>query len=137
MATRHGWDGDEFSFAVGGRHLAWGRVDQPPLQRSSAARCCPAPRSWTDWPDIDAIGPAKRIILVTCHVPRSWQDSVNRAVSTVAARNLNVAIADWNKAVTGHETLLRDDGVHPGPEGGRLYADTIATALSTLPAAGQ
>ncbi|QHC23744.1 hypothetical protein [Streptomyces sp. GS7] len=66
---------------------------------------------------IDAIGPGKRIILVTCRVPRSWQDSVNRAVSTVAVRNRNVAIADWNKAVTGHETLLGDDGVHPGPEG--------------------
>ncbi|WP_438490273.1 acyltransferase family protein [Streptomyces sp. S186] len=84
---------------------------------------------------IDAIGPGKRIVLVTCHVPRSWQDSVNRAISTVAARNRNVAIADWNKAVTGQETLLGDDGVHPGPEGGRLYADTIATALTTLPAA--
>ncbi|WP_189296483.1 acyltransferase family protein [Streptomyces albospinus] len=85
---------------------------------------------------IDAIGPGRRIVLVTCHVPRSWQDSVNRAIGTVAARNRHVAVADWNKAITGHEVLLGDDGVHPGPEGGRLYADTIATALATLPAAG-
>ncbi|MGK4578645.1 glycosyltransferase family 39 protein [Kitasatospora sp. HPMI-4] len=31
VATRYGWDGDEFYFVICGRHLAWGYVDQPPL----------------------------------------------------------------------------------------------------------
>ncbi|KOT84725.1 hypothetical protein ADK70_22605 [Streptomyces rimosus subsp. pseudoverticillatus] len=29
---------------------------------------------------VDTVGPSKRIILITVHVPQSWQDSVNRAI---------------------------------------------------------
>ncbi|MFE7314067.1 acyltransferase family protein [Streptomyces sp. NPDC057555] len=83
---------------------------------------------------INAAGPSKRFVLVTSHVSRPWQDSVNQAMDEVAAHNRNVVVADWNKAITGHDNLLADDGVHPTPAGARIYADTVARALSTLPA---
>ncbi|MFD9208980.1 acyltransferase family protein [Streptomyces sioyaensis] len=83
---------------------------------------------------IDAIGPGKRIVLVTCHVGQPWQKSVNNAIGSVAKRHDNVAVADWNKAISGHDDLLAADGVHPGPGGAKIYADTIAAALATLPA---
>jgi 4-amino-4-deoxy-L-arabinose transferase-like glycosyltransferase len=31
VATRYGWNRDEFYYVICGRHLAWGYVDQPPL----------------------------------------------------------------------------------------------------------
>lgn len=31
VATRYGWDRDEFYYVISGRHPAWGYVDQPPL----------------------------------------------------------------------------------------------------------
>ncbi|GAA2590522.1 acyltransferase family protein [Streptomyces tubercidicus] len=83
---------------------------------------------------IGAIGPGKRIVLVTSHAPAPWQDSVNQAIKSVAARHHHVAVADWDKAITGHDDLLADDGVHPGPAGAKIYAETIASALATLPA---
>ncbi|MFF0630328.1 acyltransferase family protein [Streptomyces sp. NPDC004296] len=83
---------------------------------------------------IDSIGADRRIILVTVHAPqKGWQDKVNKAVREVAAKNSShVAVADWDQAISGHTDLLADDGIHPGPGGGRIYADTVATALATL-----
>ncbi|MBL1102782.1 acyltransferase family protein [Streptomyces coffeae] len=83
---------------------------------------------------VNAAGPGKRIVLVTCYVPRSWQDTVNQDIREVAANHRNVVVADWNRAIADRGSLLADDGVHPSPAGARLYADTIAAALATLPA---
>ncbi|MER6046619.1 acyltransferase family protein [Streptomyces sp. NPDC001793] len=83
---------------------------------------------------IDAIGPDKRIVLVTVHAPQQgWQDKVNQAVKEVAAKNSShVAVADWDQAIAGHTDLLANDGIHPGPGGGKIYADTIAGTLAKL-----
>ncbi|AJC54828.1 acyltransferase family protein [Streptomyces sp. 769] len=83
---------------------------------------------------VDAIGPDKPIVLITVHAPRQgWQDKLNKAVKDVAAKNSShVAVADWDKAIAGHTDLLANDGIHPGPGGGKIYADTVAHALATL-----
>ncbi|MGD3112283.1 acyltransferase family protein [Streptomyces sp. YGL11-2] len=83
---------------------------------------------------IDAIGSDKRIVLVTVHAPRQgWQEKVNQAVKDVAAKNsAHVAVADWDKAISRHTDLLANDGIHPGPGGGKIYADTVAEALAKL-----
>ncbi|MFI5861017.1 acyltransferase family protein [Streptomyces sp. NPDC051546] len=77
-------------------------------------------------------GPGERIVLVTAHVPKSWQIQVNRAIAAVAEAHPNVAVADWDKAITGREALLAGDHVHPGPRGGRVYADTVGAALASF-----
>ncbi|MFE7295489.1 acyltransferase family protein [Streptomyces sp. NPDC057579] len=82
---------------------------------------------------INAAGPGKRFVLVTSHVSRPWQNSVNQAMDEVASHHRNVVVADWNKAITGHDNLLTDDGVHPDPAGARVYADTVAQALTAFP----
>ncbi|WP_424215853.1 acyltransferase family protein (plasmid) [Streptomyces sp. BI20] len=83
---------------------------------------------------IDRVGPAERVVLVTVHVPDGWQDSVNRAIRRVAAKNSShVAVADWDRAITGHDDLLAGDHTHPGPGGAKIYADTVAAALASLP----
>ncbi|MGW1077292.1 acyltransferase family protein [Streptomyces sp. NPDC002537] len=83
---------------------------------------------------VDAIGPDKRIVLITVHVPgKDWQGRVNKAIREVAAKNAShVVVADWDKAITGHTDLLANDGIHPGGAGGKIYANAVADALATL-----
>ncbi|GAU65894.1 hypothetical protein SSP35_02_02630 [Streptomyces sp. NBRC 110611] len=85
---------------------------------------------------VDAIGTGKRIVLVTVHLPKNpqTQDSVNRAIGQVADKHPHVAVADWHKAIGNRPDLLADDGIHPGPGGGKIYADAVNKALATLPA---
>ncbi|MGW1076301.1 acyltransferase family protein [Streptomyces sp. NPDC002537] len=80
---------------------------------------------------IDAIGPGKHIVLVTVHAQRDWRDAVNRDIRTAADHSPNVLLADWDKAITGHDDLLYD-GIHPKPAGGKIYANTIAAVLGSM-----
>ncbi|MDX3354380.1 acyltransferase family protein [Streptomyces sp. ME01-24h] len=71
----------------------------------------------------------RTVVLVTVHGPLGWKDQVNTAIRQTAAAHPNVVLADWDRAVQGKDDLLADDGIHPGPAGGRLYAKTVAQAL--------
>ncbi len=71
----------------------------------------------------------RTVVLVTVHGSLSWKDQVNTAIRQTAAAHPNVLLADWDRAVQGRDDLLADDGIHPGPAGGALYAKTVAQAL--------
>lgn len=71
----------------------------------------------------------RTVVLVTVHGPGGWSGQVNSDIREVAAQHRNVVVADWDRAVRGKDDLLADDGIHPGPAGGRLYAKTVAQAL--------
>ncbi|WP_416972177.1 acyltransferase family protein [Streptomyces sp. 4F14] len=71
----------------------------------------------------------RTVVLVTVHGPLGWKDQVNTAIRQTAAAHPNVVLADWDRAIQGKDDLLADDGIHPGPAGGRLYAKTVAQAL--------
>ena len=43
-----------------------------------------------------------------------------------------VVVADWEAAISAHPELLYDDQIHPLPEGGDLYAQTVADAVASL-----
>jgi hypothetical protein len=77
---------------------------------------------------LDTIGPGHRLVLVTVHVPRPWQDEVN-AVLDGARAQPEVSIAEWHDLLAGHPEVLYPDGIHPRPDGAALYADMIAHAL--------
>lgn len=79
------------------------------------------------------VGPGRRIIVVDVHAPRPWTAEVNETLRAFASAHRFVAVADWDAAITPHPELLADDEIHPGPSGGRLYAEAIAAASATLP----
>ncbi|MGH3498989.1 MAG: acyltransferase family protein [Nocardioidaceae bacterium] len=80
---------------------------------------------------VHGLGPSRRVVLVTSHVPtRSWQGQVNAALDTVAADWRRVVVADWNAAISGHPDLLASDEIHPNPQGGDVYASVLDAALA-------
>lgn len=71
------------------------------------------------------VGPDRTLVLVNAHAPRDWIPGVNADLADFAATAPNVWLADWDAAISSHEDLLADDGIHPGDAGGEVYADML------------
>ena len=81
------------------------------------------------------LGPDRRLVLVTAHGPArtTWIPPANETIRAFAqAHPDQVAVADWDAAVAARPDLLFDDQVHPVPEGGALYAQTVTDAVESL-----
>ncbi|WP_156109852.1 acyltransferase family protein [Cryobacterium sp. MLB-32] len=78
------------------------------------------------------IGPDRKLILVNAYADRDWTDGVNASLADYSARKRLVELANWHDAIAPHTDLLAGDGVHPGPTGGQIYADSVTTALQRL-----
>ncbi len=78
------------------------------------------------------IGPQRQMILVNTQVPRVWQSSVNQILARYSDDYDNVELADWHRAIAPHISILAPDHIHPGPTGGRIYANTVKAALKQL-----
>ena len=78
------------------------------------------------------VGPKRGLVLVNAYAPRDWIPGVNADLAAFAEHRTNVAVADWSGAIAAHTDLLAGDQVHPGSAGGRIFADTVATAVDTL-----
>ncbi|NQX11961.1 acetyltransferase [Microbacteriaceae bacterium VKM Ac-2855] len=85
----------------------------------------------------DLLGPSRNMVVVTVHAARPWTEEVNATLRAFDDAHRNVALSDWSAAIAPHPDYLADDGIHPGPSGGRIYADGIRTALDSLPPAGE
>lgn len=82
---------------------------------------------------LDAIGPSRKLVLVTVQAPRSWTEGVNTTIAGfAAAHQKQVAVAPWREDIAGHLDLLADDQIHPGHRGGLVYADALRDALLQL-----
>ena len=75
------------------------------------------------------VGLHRRLVLVNTFVPRPWQAEVNGALTAAASRHPNVLVANWLAAIEHRTSLLWDDGVHPRPPGGLLYARVVRAAI--------
>ena len=81
------------------------------------------------------LGPDRGLVLVTAHGPArtTWIPPANETIRAFArAHPDRVAVADWDAAVAARPDLLLDDQVHPVPEGGELYAQTVTDAVADL-----
>lgn len=58
--------------------------------------------------------------------------AINDGIRTLAERQLNIDIVDWNEIVTAHlgEPILDADTVHPTPAGVELLADAYVDAIN-------
>jgi peptidoglycan/LPS O-acetylase OafA/YrhL len=71
----------------------------------------------------------RRVVVLTDHVPRPWQDLNNRILTEAAHNRPNVHLVDWNAAASAHPGWLWPDGIHLRPEGAAAYRDLIVEAL--------
>lgn len=75
------------------------------------------------------IGPDRVLVLVTVHMPRSWQDAVNSKLASYAGTHPGTMLIDWNASVSPYPALLWPDATHPRPVGAQVYADLLAYDL--------
>lgn len=77
------------------------------------------------------LGPERKLVLVTPHGDRAWMPEVRDTYARFAAGHPHqVFIADWDSASSRVEDFA-DDGIHPGPQGGRIFARVVADAVAT------
>ncbi len=88
-----------------------------------------------DVDDLEAIrqlAGVRPLVLVNAHGERDWIPGVNQLLTDFADSYRGVVVADWESAVTGVPDALADDGIHPNPSGGELYAGCVQLALEEL-----
>jgi peptidoglycan/LPS O-acetylase OafA/YrhL len=78
---------------------------------------------------VQTAGPQRHVVLVNAFAPRDWIPGVNADLQVFADAHHNVSIADWAGAISAHTDLLAGDQIHPGAQGGRLFAATVADAV--------
>ncbi|WP_416443042.1 acyltransferase family protein [Leucobacter sp. HNU] len=79
-----------------------------------------------------SVAGTRQLVLVNAHADRDWIPGVNADLQKFAAQHRGVVVADWNSAITPRPELLAGDGIHPEPEGGSRYADSVAKAIAAL-----
>jgi peptidoglycan/LPS O-acetylase OafA/YrhL/lysophospholipase L1-like esterase len=80
---------------------------------------------------VSVLGPDRRLVLVNTFVPRPWEHEVNGALAAAASKYPNVVLANWWQAIDHRTKLLYEDGIHPQPPGGRVYAKTVTAAIQS------
>ncbi|WP_409048029.1 acyltransferase family protein [Microbacterium sp. HA-8] len=80
----------------------------------------------------DIVGPDRSLILVNAFAPRDWIEGVNADLAAFAASRPGVVVADWSGVAGAHTDTLAGDHIHPGSAGGRLFADTVASAVQSV-----
>ena len=75
-----------------------------------------------------ALDGVDRVYLVNVEVPRSWEGEVNDALADAVGDWPEARLIDWRDAIDEHLDLTYD-GIHPGPEGAKIYAGLVLDAL--------
>ncbi|WP_460801311.1 acyltransferase family protein [Microbacterium sp. GXF6406] len=78
------------------------------------------------------IGRERTLVLVNAHAPRDWIPGVNAELDSFGRGRPGVWIADWDAAIGAQESLLADDGIHPGTAGGDVFAETVHGAFEAM-----
>src|SRR5207248_8693642 len=73
-----------------------------------------------------------RVVVVNVRVPRRWEGESNSSIESGVAGHAGWRLADWHRA-SGGPGILGTDGVHPTPNGAKVYARVIAEQLGGAP----
>ncbi|WGD38655.1 acyltransferase family protein [Lysinibacter sp. HNR] len=82
--------------------------------------------------ELHSIAAGRLIILMTAYAPRQWIPGVNDALAAFTTRYNNVELGQWHNIIAAHTNTLAGDQIHPGQEGGELYAGAVRLALQKL-----
>jgi hypothetical protein len=73
----------------------------------------------------------QRVVFVTVHVPRTWENEVNSTLHAGVARYPDTALADWHALSAGHPEWFAPDGYHLTQPGAQALAQLIASVLAS------
>ena len=71
------------------------------------------------------LAPARLVLVLTCKVPKPWQDANNGYIYDLPARFPNVRLVDWNGLSQLTDGVFYSDGTHLRDKGQQLYTDII------------
>jgi len=71
----------------------------------------------------------RRVVWLTVHEPRSWQNTVNSVIRAGVRRYRNAVLLDWNWQARHHPGWIYSDGIHLKPAGAAAYARLVASKL--------
>ena len=74
------------------------------------------------------LGP-RRVLFLTCKVPRPWQDLSNQRIDAAAGRWKNMVVLDWLAESTPHPEWFEQDGTHLNGAGRAGYTAFIKAHL--------
>ncbi|AZA09941.1 acyltransferase family protein [Corynebacterium pseudopelargi] len=78
---------------------------------------------------MEVLGPDRIVVITEPYGDRPWIPYSREAILKAAKRYSNLYVAPWCQAVASDPLILRDDGIHPTPDGALVYADTIRDAF--------
>jgi hypothetical protein len=83
---------------------------------------------------MSALSGARRVVLVTVHVDRTWQAEVNTVLLDAARAYPNVVVADWAAVASQHPGWFYGDATHLpfGGAGARALAALVARAAKRV-----
>jgi lysophospholipase L1-like esterase len=67
-----------------------------------------------------------RVVLITAHEPRWWQNQVNDTLRAGVARWPGTVLLDWDAEGSVHPEWFYNDRIHLRPRGAQAYADLVA-----------
>lgn len=81
---------------------------------------------------VEAAGPETRFVFVTAYGRKEWIPDANARLRAYAKEHPDkAAIADWEKAAPQARDMAAD-GVHPGPQGDRIWVRTVTRAIKDV-----
>ncbi|MHA7306228.1 acyltransferase family protein [Arthrobacter sp. TMN-49] len=78
---------------------------------------------------LSELGADHQLTLVTTHGNRPWIPAANDHMRRFATTHPNVRLLDWD-SLSAKVPDFAADGIHPGPEGARMYAQLVADGLA-------
>ncbi|WP_067781634.1 acyltransferase family protein [Actinomyces vulturis] len=84
---------------------------------------------------LNYLGKDRRLVLVTGYAPdyATWVPPADQTIRDFATEYpQQVRVASWDNVIVSHLEFLADDEIHPGPEGGELYAAGVVEALNSF-----
>ena len=77
----------------------------------------------------DLLADVQHVLVLTIRIHEDYETHNNRLLTQIARDHANVTVVDWHAASEGRPELFWNDGEHLRPEGARVYAALIASAL--------
>lgn len=72
----------------------------------------------------------KKIFLINCSIPDSWEEQVNTTIKEISEEMENVEVIDWYSLAKDRKEFFYKDATHPNEKGSKEYTDLLKNELN-------
>ncbi|GBE26007.1 O-acetyltransferase OatA [bacterium BMS3Bbin02] len=81
---------------------------------------------------IDATTGVRRVYILTIQIDRRWESRINELIRERAGSVAVMRVIEWKLLAESDRSLLGRDNIHLSPDGQRVYAELIASAVGDI-----